>query len=228
MNGILIVDKPKGVTSHDIVYFIRKRFHIKKVGHAGTLDPQATGVLVVIVGKFTKTFKDLTSHDKEYEACLTLGIATDTQDGGGRIIKRQGLVNFSREEVEQVLRQFLGKIEQIPPMFSALKYKGRRLYNLARQGLEVRRPLRQVHIYKLKITKFILPYIYFVIKCSKGTYIRTLCTDIAERLGCAGYMSELRRISSGPFLIGQAVTLDKLKHFSHQQFREALLENFSG
>jgi len=226
MNGILIVDKPRGLTSHDIVDFIRKRFRIKKVGHAGTLDPQATGVLVILVGSFTKLSKELTLHDKEYDSCLTLGIATNSQDAEGRIIKRQKVVDFSLEKAEQVFGQFLGKIEQIPPMFSAARYKGKRLYVLARQGLDVRRPRHEVHIYKLEITKFVLPDIYFVVKCSKGTYIRTLCVDIAERLGYPGYMSKLRRIKSGTFLDTQALGLDKLKQFSFQQLREALLKEF--
>ena len=226
INGILIVDKPKGLTSHDIVDFIRKRFRIKKVGHAGTLDPQATGVLVVLLGSFTKLSEKLTLHDKEYDSCLTLGIATDSQDAEGRVIKRQKVVDFSLEKAKQVFSQFLGKIEQIPPMFSALKIKGRRLYTLARQGVEIGRPLHQVCIYKLEITKFAFPDIYFVVKCSKGTYIRTLCVDIAERLGYPGYMSKLRRIKSGTFLDTQAISLDKLNRLSFQQLREALLKEF--
>lgn len=225
MDGILIVDKPKGVTSHDIVDFIRKKFHnIGKVGHAGTLDPQATGVLVILVGKSTKMSKELTSHDKEYQACLTLEIATDTQDGQGRIVKKKKITNLSLEQINQAFCQFLGKLEQIPPMFSALKYRGKRLYTLARQGLEVDRRPRQIYIYKLRITKVCLPHIYFIVRCSKGTYIRTLCVDLARRLGCPGYMSELRRIRSGPFAISQAMSLDKLKHFSYQQLCEILLD----
>lgn len=223
MNGILIVDKPKGPTSHDIVDFIRKRFKINKAGHAGTLDPQATGVLVLLIGRLTKSSKYLTSHDKEYEVCLTLGIATDSLDGEGQIIKREKLTNVSLQQAEDVVSQFLGKIEQIPPMFSALKYKGRKLYTLARQGIEVRRSPRQICIYELKITNFDLPHIHFTVKCSKGTYIRTLCADIARKLGCTGYMSELRRIRSGPFVISQALSLDELTQFSSQRLRETLL-----
>ncbi len=225
MDGILIVDKPKGFTSHDIVDFIRKRFRIKKAGHAGTLDPQTTGILIILVGKFTKRSKELTGHDKEYEACLTLGIATDTLDGGGRIIKKENLANYNLRQIEDVFGRFLGEIEQTPPMFSALKYKGKRLYALARQGVEVERAPRKVYIYRIKITRFIFPHIYFAVKCSKGTYIRTLCTDIAEKLGCAGYMSELRRIKSGPFTINQAISLDKLKHLPPQELEEVLIQD---
>ena len=227
INGILIVDKPNGFTSHDIVEFIRRKFQIKKVGHAGTLDPQATGVLVLLLGKFTKISQDLTSHDKEYEARLTLGVATDTQDGQGQITKRQKTIKLKLNQVEKVFTQFLGKIEQVPPMFSAARYKGRRLYALAREGRQVSRLPRQIHIYKLKMTNFALPYVYFSVSCSKGTYIRTLCADIAERLGCVGHLSELRRIRSGPYVMSQAVSLDRLKEFSLQQLRQVLIENSS-
>lgn len=223
MDGILIIDKFKGPTSHDIIDFLRRRFSIRKTGHAGTLDPQASGVLVVLVGSYTKKSKEFSGHDKEYEACLTLGIATDSQDANGRILKKEKYPDYNLRDIEGVFGQFLGEIEQIPPMFSALKYKGRRLYMLARKGIEVRRPARQVYIHSLKITKFELPHIHFVVRCSKGTYIRTLCADIARALGCPGHLSELRRIRSGPFTISQAISLDQLNNFSAQKLEEALL-----
>lgn len=223
MDGILIVDKPKGATSHDIVDFIRTRFGIKKVGHAGTLDPRASGVLVILLGKATKQSAKFSSHDKEYQGCLTLGIATDSLDGDGRIINREKAIDVDLVQVEETFGKFLGKISQIPPMFSALKYKGQRLYKLARQGLEVERRPRQVFIHELRITEFLPPDIYFSVKCSKGTYIRTLCQDIAQRLGGAGYLSQLRRISSGPFTIEQAISLEDLKHFSLQQLKRSLI-----
>ena len=225
MNGILIVDKPQGITSHDIVDFIRKRFLIKKVGHAGTLDPEATGVLVLLLGSFTRRSSEFSSCDKEYEASLTLGLSTDTQDAKGRIIKQQEVASLDLKQIEQTFGQFLGEIEQTPPMFAALRYKGQRLYKLARKGIEVKRRSRRVFIYKIKITNLALPHIYFVVKCSKGTYIRTLCSDIAEGLGYPGYMSGLRRIKSGSFDIKQAITLDNLRHFSVQQLRQALLQD---
>ena len=225
MDGILIVDKPKGITSFDVVDFIKKRFHIK-AGHAGTLDPQATGLLIILVGRLTKYSKEFTSYDKEYEACLTLGVATDSLDGQGRIIKRERLPDYNPEQIEKTFQHFLGKIEQIPPMFSALRYRGRRLYTLARQGLEVQRPPRRVYIYDLKITRISLPHIYFKVNCSKGTYIRTLCADIAKRLNCVGHLSELRRTRSGPFTIQQAVSLDRLRQCPVQKLKEFLLEKF--
>lgn len=223
MDGILIVDKPLGVTSHDIVDFIRKRFHIKKVGHAGTLDPAATGVLVVLLGEATKWSGKLSSDDKEYKGCLTLGVTTDSLDRDGRIIKEEKVIDVNLKQVEEVFGQFLGKITQIPPMFSALKYNGQRLYKLARKGIEVARRPRQVFIHELKLARFLPPHIHFVVKCSKGTYIRSLCQDIAQRLGYAGFLSELQRIGCGPFTIDQAVSLDELKRLSPQQLHKLLL-----
>ncbi len=223
MDGILIVDKPAGITSHDVVDFIRRQFRIKKVGHAGTLDPQATGILVILLGRLTKLSQQISGHDKEYQARLTLGIATDSQDGQGRIVKKEPVANLTLEQIEETFCQFLGEIKQIPPMFSALKYQGKRLYKLARQHLEVKRRPRQVYIYKLSLTSFKLPDICFIVRCSKGTYIRTLCVDIAQRLGCPGYLSALRRVKSGPFTIAQAISLDELRHFSDRQLRQGLI-----
>lgn len=223
MDGILIIDKPKGLSSHDIVDFIRKRFQAKKVGHAGTLDPQATGVLIILIGKSTKRSQEFSGQDKEYQACLTLGIATDSQDAEGRVLKREEIGDIKPEVIKEVLSRFLGGIEQVPPMFSALKYKGERLYQLARRGIEVKRKARQVYIYGLEMTRFALPCIYFEVRCSKGTYIRSLCVDIARELGCPGHLSELRRTSSGFFSINQAISLDELKKFSLQDIDEVLI-----
>lgn len=222
MDGVLIVDKPKGPTSHDIVDFIRKRFRAKKVGHAGTLDPQATGVLVILIGKSTKKSQEFSGHDKEYQACLTLGIATDSQDAEGRVLKREEIGDIKPEAIKEVFSRFLGQIEQVPPMFSALKCKGKKLYQLARRGIEVKRKARQIYIYGLEMTRLALPCIYFEVRCSKGTYIRSLCVDIARELGCPGHLSELRRTRSGPFSINQAISLEELKNRSAQDIDEAL------
>ena len=206
---------------------IQNVFYLKKVGHAGILDPQATGVLVILIGALTKKSNDFISHDKEYEVCLTLGIATDSQDGQGRIIKKQDIPNLSLQKIEYTFHRFLGKVMHIPPMFSALKYKGKKLYVLSREWIEVTRSLRRVYIYELKTAGFSPPHIYFKVKCSKGTYIRTLCADIAESLGCVGHMSQLRRINSGPFSINSAVNLDRLKSFSSPMLQEALMTGYS-
>ncbi len=223
MDGVLIVDKPKGLSSHDVVDFIRKKFHIKKVGHAGTLDPQATGVLVILIGKFTKRSQEFSGHDKEYQACLTLGIATDSLDAEGRVLKREEIGEIKPEAIERVFSRFLGGIEQVPPMFSALKRRGKKLYQLARRGIEVERKARQVYIYELEMTKLALPRIYFAVSCSKGTYIRSLCADIAGQLGCPGHLAELRRTRSGQFSISQAISLDRLKNRSPQDIDEVLV-----
>lgn len=223
MDGILIVDKPKGLTSHDVVDFIRRRFHLKKVGHAGTLDPQATGVLVILIGKFTKKSVEFSAHDKEYEGCLTLGVATDTQDGEGQIIHQENVKELKLEQINQIFSQFLGKIEQIPPMFSALKIKGEKLYSLARKGIQINRLPRQVYIYKLKIKEFVSPHIYFAVTCSKGTYIRSLCVDLANKLGYTGHLSQLRRVRSGSFTVAQSICWDILREFTLQKLDQILL-----
>jgi len=224
MDGVLVVDKPKGVTSHDIVDLIRKKFHIKKVGHAGTLDPQATGVLVILIGKACKLSAHLTADDKEYETILTLGVATDSEDAQGRVLKTKAVGKIKPEEIEQAFSQFLGEIKQVPPMFSALKHKGKKLYTLARRGIEIRRKARSICIYSLKLIKYTSGKIHFFVSCSKGTYVRTLCSDIAKALGYPGHLSKLRRLKSGSFNIKQAVTTEQLKQFSQQDLEKRLLK----
>lgn len=210
MDGILIVDKPQGMTSHDVVDVIRRRFALKKVGHGGTLDPMATGVLVVLIGKCTKLSGRFLSDDKAYEATLVLGARSDTGDAEGRITPSAQAPDVSAAQAEAVFRGFLGDIEQVPPMYSALKVNGKKLYELARKGIEIERPPRTVSIRALAITHFALPEISFAVSCSKGTYVRTLCADIGDRLGCGAYLVRLRRTRSGSFDIGKAVTMDEI------------------
>ena len=217
MNGFLIIDKPQGLTSHDVVDYIRKRFHIKKVGHAGTLDPMATGVLVLLLGKATKQFIQFSNFDKEYEVTLTLGIVTNTGDTQGRIIRTQTFNNISKEKVEEVFNKFIGEIEQIPPMVSALRYQGERLYSLARRGIDVKLKPRKIKIHYLRLSDFNPPHIEFFIHCSKGTYIRKLAEDIGSILGCGGCISKIRRFSAGPFNIKDAIKLQEVNesHLRH-------------
>lgn len=222
MDGILIVDKSPGMTSHDVVDFIRRSFGAKKVGHCGTLDPLATGVLVILIGRATRLSQKFSNHDKTYDATVTLGILTDTADSEGAISFKVDSLNVTEDQIEEVFKEFRGPIEQIPPMISAIKYGGKRLYKLARQGIEVPRKSRQVYIHKLEITSIRLPEVSFEVVCSKGTYIRSLCEEIGSRLGCGGYMSRLRRMRSGPFLIEHALTLDTLKEMSHEELRKVL------
>lgn len=218
MNGILIVDKPQGMTSHDVVDFIRRKFRIKKVGHAGTLDPMATGVLVVLLGKATKMSSVLMNRDKEYEVVMSLGKRTDTGDADGKVISENGdWSRITRDALEGALKKFSGEILQIPPMMSAIKYKGKKLYELARKGINVDRPPRPINIKELVLLWFEPPDIMLKVKCSKGTYVRALCDDIGLALGCGGYVSKIKRLGSGDFSIKDAVPLESLRNMTKDE-----------
>ncbi len=222
MDGILVVDKPQGMTSHDVVDFVRKRFELKKVGHAGTLDPMATGLLVVLVGKYTKSSSIFASDDKEYEATLVLGATTDTGDAWGKIEHSGKEINFKEDEVERVFKKFLGEIRQLPPMYSAVKFKGRKLYELARKGINVSLSPRKIHIKKIDILKTAIPQVSFRLVCSKGTYVRQLCIDIGHALGCGAYLSRLKRTRSGAFCLDKALGIDELKNFNKVDLEKRL------
>jgi len=217
MNGIVIIDKPSGITSFDVVKKIRHKFKIKKVGHCGTLDPLATGLLVVLLGSDTKLFSKFSAFDKAYLSTLKLGVATETGDCQGKIISECSVCDMPISQIEEVFNEFKGEINQIPPMFSALKHKGKKLYELARQGIEVPREKRSVKIIDLKISKIHIPYIDFYVHCSKGTYIRTLAHDIGAKLGCGACLTSLRRTMVGPFNIDEAVNMDSVdeSHIRH-------------
>ena len=214
MDGILIVNKTKGCTSHDIVYQVKKIVN-EKVGHTGTLDPMATGVLPLLIGKGTLCSKYLINHDKIYEVQLTLGVKTDTADSEGTIIEERNIPEeaFQKERIEEVLETFLGKQEQIPPMYSAIKVNGKKLYEYARKGQAVEVQPRLIEIYKIKLLKINQKekQIEFQVACSKGTYIRSLCEDIAEKIGTVGYMSKLNRVQVGNFSIEQAISIEQLE-----------------
>ncbi len=216
MDGILIVDKPAGWTSFDVVNFVKKRFKIKHVGHTGTLDPMALGVLVLLLGKYTKLAGEFIGLDKEYETVLTLGVSTDTADSTGKVLVKSAVPGMDVDEARRILSSFTGEIQQVPPMFSAVKINGRRLYDSARKGEVVSRKARRVFIRQLEMTSFNLPDISMRIVCSKGTYIRTLCEDIARQLGGHGHMSYLRRTKAGAFNIEQAVNIERLKEVSQE------------
>jgi len=222
MDGILVVDKPQGWTSHDVVNFVRSRFGIKRAGHAGTLDPMATGVLVILLGEYTKFSDSIMLGKKEYEAVLTLGECTDTQDATGRVTRQSPAPRLDVEMLKKVLEKFTGVTEQVPPMVSALKVKGNTLYKLARQGKEIERVPRKIVIEKIELKSFDEKNISFKVICRKGTYIRTLCEDMARELGACGHMSYLRRIRSGDFGIEQAVTMERLKEISVDDLRNFL------
>ena len=207
-NGIIIIDKPAGWTSMDVCAKLRGILHEKRVGHAGTLDPMATGVLPVFVGQATKAVSFAEGGQKVYEAVLQLGLVTDTQDTTGETLEERA-VTVTEDEVRAALPRFLGEIEQIPPMYSAIKVNGQKLYDLARQGKEVARKPRRITIYDLALTEELGNGQYALrVECSKGTYIRTLCHDLGQALGCGGCMAALRRTEASGFGIGEAVTLE--------------------
>lgn len=210
INGILNVYKEKGYTSHDVVARLRGIAGQKKIGHTGTLDPEATGVLPVCLGKATKVCDLLTDKDKVYEAVLLLGKETDTQDMTGEILK-ESPVQVTETEAEEAVMSFVGDYSQIPPMYSALKVNGKKLCDLARNGVEVERKAREVVIFGIEILEMNLPRITMRVHCSKGTYIRTLCHDIGKKLGCGGCMESLKRTKSADFYIEEALTLDEIE-----------------
>lgn len=210
LNGILNILKPPGMTSHDVVSVVRKKLNIKKVGHTGTLDPNAVGVLPICIGQATKISQFLLDGKKKYRTELTLGIETDTEDIYGTITNRSPIVPKS-EDIERAILSFIGTYNQIPPMYSALKVKGKKLYELAREGIEIERKSRQVTIYNIDIIKIDNDKIMFDVLCSKGTYIRTLCKDIGRTLGCGGVMSFLLRIESSGFDLKTSITIEELK-----------------
>ncbi len=223
MDGILIVDKPSGMTSHDVVDFIRRRFKIKKVGHAGTLDPLATGVLVVLIGKATKLSNTLSARDKEYEVLMVLGKRTDTGDADGKVIfEGKDFSAVTADSINEVLTRFSGRLSQIPPMTSAVRYKGKKLYELARKGIEVERSPRSITITELKLLDFNLPEALLRLKCSKGTYVRVLCDDIGLTLGCGAYVAKIRRLGSGEFLIKDAIGLERIRTLKRQDLTHLL------
>ena len=210
INGIIVIQKEAGYTSHDVVAKMRGICGQKKIGHTGTLDPEATGVLPVCLGSGTKLCDMLADRDKEYVAELLLGMETDTQDTTGKVLAERP-VEVTEEEVRRACDSFVGEYAQVPPMYSALKVNGKKLYELARAGLEVERKARPVVIHKLEILEFRLPAVVFSVSCSKGTYIRTLCADIGQKLGCGGTMAHLKRTRVGEFCLEDAVTLEQLQ-----------------
>ena len=221
-NGILVIDKSAGWTSQDVAAKLRGVFHERRVGHGGTLDPMATGVLPIFIGRATRAAEFLESAEKEYVAGLRLGVVTDTQDTSGNILETHP-VAVTREEVQAALRQFLGPIEQIPPMYSAIKINGQKLYELARRGQEVERKPRSITIHELELLEGADADYLLRVRCSKGTYVRTLCHDLGRALGCGRWMSSLRRTRAGSFTLSQAVTMQQVLNFAAEQAPQALL-----
>ena len=211
IHGVLNLNKPPKLTSRKAVDRVKRILNVKKAGHGGTLDPDATGVLLICLGDGTKLFEVLQAGTKEYEGTLILGVTTDTLDANGQITKTADTNQITPDQIRSVCQQFVGDIEQMPPMFSAVKHKGKPLYKLARRGIEVERRSRRVFIESIELLSCNIPEVRFRVVCSKGTYIRVLAADIGATLGCGAHLSELIRTRSGVFKIGEAHTFDSLK-----------------
>ena len=211
LDGLLLVDKPPGKTSHDIVDFVRRRFNQRKVGHCGTLDPIATGLLMLVIGKATRVQDLLMAEDKEYEGTLKLGETTDTQDAAGKVLETKPVPSLDRSAIEAAFAKFTGEFDQVPPMVSAIKKDGVPLYKLAREGKVIDRPARKVRIDRHEILELALPIVRFRIHCTKGFYVRTYCHDLGQLIGCGGHMSALIRTRSGNFELSKAVRWSDLE-----------------
>lgn len=221
-SGILLIDKPKGLTSNAALGRAKRVLGIKKAGHTGTLDPMATGLLALCFNEATKVSGFLLDADKAYIAEATLGVTTDSEDAEGEVIERHPVPTLEEADIEQVLARFRGSIEQVPPMYSALKHKGERLYDMARRGETIERPARAITIHELTLLGYESPKLHLAVQCSKGSYIRSLVRDIGQALGCGAHLSALRRTYSAPFRLADAVSLDTLDGLDPEQARALL------
>ena len=222
-SGVLLIDKAEDMTSHDVVAIARRALNTKKIGHCGTLDPMATGLLMLVIGRATKIQDLLMSEDKQYVGTLTLGATTSTQDRQGEVLQTKPVGNYSEEEIRGAFDAFTGEFEQIPPMVSAIKKDGVPLYKLARKGIEIEREPRKVHITSYEVTRVELPEVDFIVNCSKGFYVRTYAHDIGDKLGCGAHLSALRRTRSGKFTLDRAVTVADLKTAPREDLFKALI-----
>ncbi len=222
-DGVLLVDKAAGMTSHDVVALVRRRLQIKKVGHCGTLDPIATGLLLLTLGRGTKIQDLLMAEDKEYSGTLMLGVSTSSQDREGEVIQSREVPEFSSEQIREAFDKFRGDFYQMPPMVSAIKHGGVPLYKLARQGKTVERDPRLVHVYRYSIDRVALPQIDFTVVCSKGFYVRTYAHDIGETLGCGAHLADLRRTKSGRFDVARAVRVEELREIAPAEITVRIL-----
>ncbi|SFE38181.1 tRNA pseudouridine synthase B [Alteribacillus iranensis] len=228
--GIIPLYKPKGMTSHDCVMKMRKLLRTKKVGHTGTLDPDVEGVLPICVGRATKVVEYVTDMPKEYEAEVTLGVSTTTEDASGEVIAEKDIPpTLSKENIVVTLHKFKGKQSQVPPMYSAVKINGKKLYEYAREGIEIERPARDIEVYRITFIENSIQQVHhrmsfrFIVTCSKGTYIRTLCTDIGKELGYPAHMSDLTRTRSGPFMLERTLTFEEIENRKNEGLLEQVL-----
>jgi tRNA pseudouridine55 synthase len=223
LEGVLLVDKPQGLTSHDVVYRLRRKLSMKKIGHAGTLDPMATGVLIMLIGKATRISQYLMSVDKAYEGEATLGVVTDSQDAEGEVLTTVPVPSLTEAQVREVMKGFLGDQYQIPPMHSAIKVDGVPLYKMARKGEEIEREPRFIRVMSFELLSFNPPKLTFRLLCTKGTYVRTVAHDLGQKLGCGAHLSALRRTGSGKFGIVQCLTLDEIEALPLPEIEKRLI-----
>ena len=223
MCGVLLVDKPPYHTSHDVVARLRGKLKMRKIGHAGTLDPMATGLLIMLIGKATRISQYLISLDKEYIGTIELGKITNSQDAEGEVMETRPVPNFTQAEIETAMQSFMGDQYQMPPMFSAIKIGGVPLYKMARKGEEVPRESRFIRVSKFELTRFELPHIDFRLCSSKGTYVRTVAHDLGQKLGCGAHLSSLRRIATDNFNVSQALTMDEIQNLSLPEIERRLI-----
>jgi tRNA pseudouridine55 synthase len=223
LDGVLLVDKPGEHTSHDVVARLRRKLNMKRIGHAGTLDPMATGLMIVLIGKATKISQYLISLDKEYEGTVELGKVTDSQDADGEVLETRPVPPLTEAEVRAAMKGFLGDQYQTPPMYSAIKIDGVPLYKSARKGVEVEREPRFIRVMNFDLTHFELPRFDFRLRCSKGTYVRTIAHDLGQKLGCGGHLARLRRTATDKFNVTQALTLDQIEALSLSEIEKRLI-----
>ncbi len=223
LDGALLIDKPSGVTSHDVVAAIRRKFGIKKVGHCGTLDPNATGLLIIVLGRATKLSERLMSDDKVYEGTIKFGESTDSYDADGEITASLPVMPMTLEQLNEEAATFIGDQMQVPPMVSAIKKGGVPLYKLARKGVEVEREPRLIHIYNFRFTSYVEPLGTFKLACTKGTYVRSVAHDLGQKLGCGAHLATLRRSVSGKFDVTDAKTLDAILNLSTAELEKLVL-----
>jgi tRNA pseudouridine55 synthase len=226
MDGALLIDKPAGPTSHDVVEEVRRHFRIKKVGHCGTLDPNATGLLILLLGRATKLSDRLMSQDKVYEGSLKLGETTDSHDAAGELIGSLPVPPLTLEQLNEAAATFVGDHLQTPPMVSAIKKEGVPLYRLARKGIEVERKPRLVHIYTFRFSAYDEPIGWFRVACTKGTYVRTLAHDLGQKIGCGAHLATLRRVISGKFDVTDAIEFEKVLQLSRKEVEQGLIPFF--
>ena len=223
LDGVLLVDKPSDHTSHDVVARLRRKLNMKRIGHAGTLDPMATGLMILLIGKATRISQYLISLDKEYEGTVELGKVTDSQDADGEVLETRPVPALTEEQLRAAMKTFLGDQYQTPPMYSAIKIDGVPLYKSARKGVEVEREPRFIRVMSFELTKFGVPRFDFRLRCSKGTYVRTIAHDLGQRLGCGAHLAALRRTATDKFNVTQALTIEQIEALPIPEIEKRLI-----